>query len=109
MKALSLKQPWAELLVQGKKKIEIRKWNTNFRGKFLIHASKSPDEKALNKLNIKNLTYGAIIGIAEITEVKKYASDRDFMKDKSLHLADSSYGKYGFIIKNPKRISSMEC
>jgi hypothetical protein len=40
MKCLSLKKPFAELLVSGKKTVELRKWNTKFRGKFLIHASK---------------------------------------------------------------------
>ena len=40
MKCLSLKQPFAELLISGKKTVELRKWNTKFRGKFLIHASK---------------------------------------------------------------------
>jgi hypothetical protein len=31
MKCLSLKQPYAELLVSCKKAIEVRTWNTNFR------------------------------------------------------------------------------
>ncbi|MDQ6862918.1 MAG: ASCH domain-containing protein [Thermoproteota archaeon] len=37
MKGLSLKQPFAELLVSGRTTVELRKWNTKFRGKFLIH------------------------------------------------------------------------
>jgi hypothetical protein len=52
MKCLSLKQPFAELLVSGKKTIELRKWNTKFRGKFLIHASKNLDEERASSLNI---------------------------------------------------------
>ena len=40
MKCLSVCQPFAELIVQGKKTIELRKWNTKFRGEFLIHAAK---------------------------------------------------------------------
>ena len=40
MKCLSLKQPFADLLALGKKTIELRKWNTKFRGEFLFHASK---------------------------------------------------------------------
>jgi len=39
MKALSMKQPVPELILQKKKTIELRKWNTKFRGKFLLHAS----------------------------------------------------------------------
>ena len=37
MKCLSICQPFAELIIQNKKTIELRKWNTSFRGEFLIH------------------------------------------------------------------------
>ena len=40
MKYSSLKQPYADFLVSGKKIIELRNWNTKLTGKFLIHASK---------------------------------------------------------------------
>ena len=39
MKALSIRQPWAWLIVNGYKNIENRSWNTKFRGPVLIHAS----------------------------------------------------------------------
>lgn len=41
MKALSIRQPWAHLIVHAMKDIENRDWATRFRGKVLIHASKS--------------------------------------------------------------------
>ena len=41
--ALSLKQPWATLLVHGLKTIEIRRWPTRRRGRVLIHAARVPD------------------------------------------------------------------
>ena len=41
MKCLSVCQPFAELIVQGKKTVELRKWNTKFRGEFLVHAAKN--------------------------------------------------------------------
>jgi len=37
------------LILQNKKKIELRKLNTKFRGKFLIHSSKIPDKEAMEK------------------------------------------------------------
>lgn len=40
MRALSLTQPWAWIVLHGGKRIENRVWNTAFRGRFLIHASK---------------------------------------------------------------------
>lgn len=40
MKALSIRQPWAWLIVQGRKDIENRSWATRYRGPLIIHASK---------------------------------------------------------------------
>lgn len=104
MKALSLKQPWAELILQGKKKIELRKWKTKFRGKFLVHTSKIPDEKNMKKFGFKNLPCGFIVGKAELVDVKKYNNQKEFNRDKRLHLAKKNWGCYGFILKNIKRI-----
>jgi hypothetical protein len=40
MICLSIRQPWAWLIVNGWKNIENREWPTRFRGRFLVHASK---------------------------------------------------------------------
>lgn len=40
MKALSIRQPWAWLIVHGWKPVENRSWPTRFRGRVLVHASK---------------------------------------------------------------------
>ena len=40
MKALSLTQPWAQLIAIHAKKIETRSWRTSFRGVLAIHAAK---------------------------------------------------------------------
>jgi hypothetical protein len=41
MKALSIRQPWAWLIIHAGKDIENREWRTSFRGPVLIHASKT--------------------------------------------------------------------
>ena len=41
MKCLSLRQSYANLLVSGRRTIEVKKWNTNLRGKFPIPTSKN--------------------------------------------------------------------
>ena len=43
VKALSLKQPWANMIAAGQKTIETRKWATDYRGQLLIVSSKTPD------------------------------------------------------------------
>ncbi len=38
-RCLSVRQPWASLIVLGIKKVENRSWTTDYRGRLLIHAS----------------------------------------------------------------------
>jgi hypothetical protein len=42
VKALSVKQPWANLIASGEKTIETRVWATDYRGDILIASSKQP-------------------------------------------------------------------
>ena len=84
MKCLSVKQPWAALIVSGEKDVENRSWATMYRGRVLIHASASPDRTAVlpkltilrgatrssktwqTKLNALKAVTGAIIGSVEL-------------------------------------------
>lgn len=43
MKALSIKQPWANLIASGEKTIETRKWQTDYRGPLLLCSARDPD------------------------------------------------------------------
>lgn len=47
VKALSLKEPWCDLIVQRRKTIETRTWKTNYRGPLVLCASKTIDKEAL--------------------------------------------------------------
>lgn len=105
MKCLSVSQPFADLIVSGKKTIELRKWNTNFRGEFLVHSPLKIKTKDCKRLKIlKKPVTGAIIGKAEIVDVKKYNSKLEVKADFKKHLASSDFfnRKYGFVLKNPK-------
>lgn len=64
MKALTIKQPWASLIVDGYKCYEFRSWKTNYRGKILIHAGKNLEKEMLERFSCYNLEYelGAIVG-----------------------------------------------
>jgi len=88
MKAISVKQPWASLIVSGLKDVENRTWPTKFRGKILIHASQKPVPGGWKSLNPQQfqkiyttgiskskLPYSAIIGCVDIVDcVKGYPS-----------------------------------
>ena len=109
MKALSIKQPYAELILQGKKTIELRKWNTSFRGEFLVHASKTPDQEAMKKFNFSDLPLGFIIGKVNLADVKKYKNKIECLKDKDKHLAEYKWGNYGFILTTPIKLKPISC
>lgn len=75
MKAITILEPWATLICEGKKTIETRNWDTPYRGKVLIHASKRkmPDE-IYEKYLIDNFVEhephpGYIIGEVELIDI----------------------------------------
>ena len=70
MKVLTIKEPFATLIIEGYKEYEFRSWKTNYRGKLLIHAGKSIDKEAYSRVNDYNLELksGRIIGECEITD-----------------------------------------
>lgn len=73
MKALSLKQPWANLIVHGIKTIETRKWATKYRGSLLICSSKNYDKDfrfitSLINPYISNSPFGMALCMVEITD-----------------------------------------
>lgn len=45
-KVLSIRQPWASMIVRGLKRFEIRTWSTPYRGQLLIHASSATPTRA---------------------------------------------------------------
>ncbi len=100
-----MSQPFADLIISGKKTIELRKWNTNFRGEFLIHSPikiRTEDCKRL-KIN-KKLVTGAIVGKAELYDIKKYNSIKEIKKDQKFHFASKNFQDktFGFLLKNSK-------
>ncbi len=67
MRVLSLKEPFATLIKDGKKKIETRSWKTSYRGELYIHASatkiskKTLERKELMELAGEDFSYGHIL------------------------------------------------
>jgi hypothetical protein len=85
MPALSIRQPWAWLIVNGYKDIENRDWPTKFRGPLLIHAGKKltvadydaamlyieayVNPKLVHKVpDIADLLLGGVVGMATLTD-----------------------------------------
>lgn len=73
MKALTICQPYAHLIVRGEKLVENREWPTNYRGRLLIHAGKSrswldeSNEEEFKALG-DPLAFGAIVGAVTLVD-----------------------------------------
>lgn len=105
MKALSIRQPWAWLIINGGKNIENRTWPTKFRGQVLVHAAKGMtraeyDDASLrvamaidSKIQIpafEVLERGGIIGSVEVVDCVQQSESPWFM------------GPHGFVLWNRK-------
>lgn len=72
MKALSVKQPWAELIVCGKKLVENRSWETHYRGPLVIHAGKSKSCLREYDTDPADWTLGALVGQVQLVDCVPY-------------------------------------
>ena len=102
MKCLSVSQPFADLIVRGRKDIELRSWNTNFRGQFLIHAPQKVRNNDAKRLQMNHtFVTGAIIGKAILYNVRKYDSTSECKVDYDRHFASGMLQKrYGFMLRD---------
>lgn len=103
MKALSVRQPWAWLIVNGFKDVENRTWRTNFRGQFLIHAGLKLDvggyvyamgsKKLRQVLPSKDaFLRGGIVGTATLVNCVAESDSPWF------------FGPYGFVLAGAHRV-----
>lgn len=114
--ALSIRQPWAWLILHAGKDIENRQWPTRFRGRVALHASKGmtrdeyedclatahhistthPFPPGLTMPPLKELQRGGIVGTATITACVGRSDSPWF------------FGKYGFVLADPQPVAFVE-
>lgn len=109
MKALSIRQPYAWLIVNGFKDVENRDWPTKFRGRVLIHAGVTyPKRDYLEDAEDYAAAYGikypareemtgGIVGVATIIDCVTASNSKWFM------------GKYGFVLTDAKPLPFVPC
>jgi hypothetical protein len=104
--ALSVRQPWASLIIRGGKDIENRDWRTSVRGRVAIHSSarmtREDMDDACYMLQLivprfsrriferDNFPLGSIIGTVEIVDCVTSSQSPWF------------FGPYGFVLRDPQ-------
>jgi ASCH domain len=109
MKALSMRQPWAELILQGRKTIETRSWRTAHRGLFAIHAAWHVETAIAKLMGIppESLVSGALVGTAEIVEMIEF-DEESWLALRSEHLVpdESANGRVGWRLIHARRLAA---
>ncbi len=99
MRVLSIRQPWAWLIVQGHKEIENRSWATRYRGPLLIHASARPAPHLLRlRTEIRarfgltlpdQFELGGLVGIADLTDCVAHSTSPWYEGLMAWHLTNA--------------------
>jgi len=107
MKALSIRQPWAELIIQGRKTIELRTWQTSYRGRIAIHASQTVREEACIAygLDPARVVRGVLVGTAELVDISTLDEAAwEILRGEHLSLRDFPGPMFGWRLENPQRL-----
>lgn len=105
-KVLSVKQPWATLLLEGVKSIESRTWATRYRGPLLIHASEVIDRLAFERKGFDpsdqiRFPRGAVIAAVILKDVRP-------LKAEDSHAAGfeilDAFGRYAWVVEGARAV-----
>ena len=102
MKVLTIKQPWATLIMQGDKRFEFRSWRTKYRGELLIHAGKTIDKDAIKRLSKylpEEIPTGKILGKVKLVDCIKMSPEfKELLlkENKDIYTKSSFQENYGW-------------
>lgn len=119
MKALSFRQPWANLAALGLKPVDNRPWRTDYRGPLYIHAADADDyfpppyteawllenldQEGLQRYQAAPKTRGAIIGEAVLVDVIRKGQVPLFPEFRSpFQFSTWFLGRFGLVLASPK-------
>jgi hypothetical protein len=104
MKTLSVRQPFAWLIVNGFKPIENRTWRTSYRGPLLIHASQRMDAADIDRIEAEagivigaKLYRGGIVGRVTLVDIVESSRSPWFT------------GPYGWVLESPRLLRFRPC
>lgn len=120
MRALSIRQPWASIILDGPKRIENRMSRTWTRGWVLIHAAQTFDATAVQWLIEQAKKYTAPLDLAALMTAKTIARRPNLPSGGiigAMHItdcvqaSDSPFwmGRYGYVIDRVVKLPFHPC
>lgn len=116
MKAITIHQPYASLIMAGVKHYETRSRNTQIRGRVAIHAGAREPYQVLRKLpadmkkkiidlqrelELLEVPLGAIIGTVEIVDSVPVETLWGQISAEEISIGDYSAGRFAYVLENP--------
>lgn len=108
VRALTIRQPWAELILRGRKPYELRSWSTKYRGPLVIHSAAKVDSIDAIQLGLDpdRLVTGAFVGFALLTEVRPFTRrDAQLLKARRGGLGMWKRDLFSWVLTKPHRIA----
>ena len=116
MKVLSLIEPYATLINEKKKFIEIRSWKTSYRRELYIHASQTKIakkdlriEELMSLVENKNMNYGSIICKCKLVDcilmTKEYVENMKSTNYQEYLCGDYQEGRYAWVLEEIESLS----
>ena len=107
-KALSIQQPWVELILLGRKTIEVRSWSTVHRGSLWLHAGKKVVPEVLNRFQMSSsdLHFGALVGRCDLVDCVEFSSETwSSLRNQHLNEGPLSKPRYAWFLRDATRIA----
>lgn len=117
MKAISLWQPWASLVIVGAKQYETRSWKTSYRGTLVIHAASKWNAELETIARLDNFTMslihaglhplklprGVALGTVELIDIipTETLVFKEGLDAKEQAFGDFSPGRWAWKLANP--------
>lgn len=98
MKALSIRQPYANLIASGRKTLEIRSWKTAYRGPFTVCSSARPEKGWVFGEN----DLGKQICAVELVDVIPWT--RELSESAYVNPAEWWAGHWAWVLRDPRPV-----
>lgn len=105
--AISIRQPWAELILCGRKTVEIRSWSTEYRGPLWIHTGLKGSPELERAFGFSGLFKGGYVGRVVLSAIVPLDRNRwETWKMKHCDPGNYKPGLYAWILSSPHRLRS---
>lgn len=116
MKALTIWQPWAQLIARGHKRLETRDNGTAYRGPLAIHAGSRMDPEqqallwhdpynaALGYAHWTQLPLGVVVATAVLVDCYQLLDKRHRPKEPERTFGDYRLGRWVYVLEDVKRV-----